>query len=107
MMGWDIILVLVLIFIYLAILLFFTIRDIIKHINYLNSQEVTNQNYYNDCDNSPKPDSVCLSEIISLNNKPYNKGYPNSCYYATPCVFIANVFRHGKSIIKRVTTKCK
>ena len=52
MMEWKVILLILLIASYLIVIWFLTIKDMVKHYRYLESQNKTNQAYNNDCYNS-------------------------------------------------------
>ena len=52
MITWEVILLVVLLVGFIGVSWFFTIKDMVKHYRYLESQKKTNRAYNNDCYNS-------------------------------------------------------
>ena len=103
MMDWKVILLILLVASYLIVIWFLTIKDMVKHFRYLQSQKKTNGTNNNDCNNKPEPE--CMRYIeglncqINCNNKPYNACYTkDNCERPNPPI----IFAHTKHIISKV-----
>lgn len=109
MMDWKILLLISSIVIYIGVIWFFTIKDMVKYHHYLKSQKITNRTYYEKSNNKPKPSSMLLIKLPNL-----IKGYKEERYEQKNCDGDSDNFpkvvlsmSHIKSIIKRLSTKCK
>jgi len=101
MIDWRIILLTLLVSASVGWLWFVTVRDIVKRIRYLKSQEIANGTYNDNCDNHPKPDGVLVSKVGKHRNNSSTEGNTNNSNKKPMLGF------HIKTIIKRLTTKCK